>query len=281
MLHARQPVGRPAVAAVGCGERLGVRRPGARCGSSSSATSTPRAAAASSPVSGRRQRRPRGRADGGVLVAQQVLGLGRPRQQLGVEQQPVGVQLVPQAAAVGRPSAAGKQLLGERRGEERPAGAGVDGAGLAAGGAEAAARRLRRRGRRARPRASPCASPRRSTRSTPARRTRRTPRPGAPAGRGAPRWRPAPSSAAGTAASAGASANRLITSSAPAAFSSRTVTRPWCAVSTTRLPRTSVMSSWSAVALAGAPPARPATGNGLTGSYQTCSAGTETTSFSG
>ena len=43
------------------------------------------------------------------------------------------------------------------------------------------------------------------------------------------RSRAAPSSAAGRAASAGAAANRLITSSAPAAFSSRIVTRPWCA----------------------------------------------------
>jgi len=44
---------------------------------------------------GRQRRRGRG-ADGCVLAAQQLLSLGRPRQQLGVEHQPVGGQLVPQ-----------------------------------------------------------------------------------------------------------------------------------------------------------------------------------------
>jgi hypothetical protein len=72
---------------------------------------------------------------------------------------------------------------------------------------------------------------------------------------------------------AGSIANRLITSSAPAAWSSRTVIRPWWAVSTTRLPSTSSMSSRSAARAGGA--------NGLTGSYQTRCAATATTSRSG
>jgi hypothetical protein len=73
----------------------------------------------------------------------------------------------------------------------------------------------------------------------------------------------------------GSTAKRLITSSAAAAFSSRTVSQPISAVSTVRRPSTSPRSS--------TPGSRPveAGASGRTGSYQTCSAGTETSSRSG
>ncbi|CAM5579070.1 hypothetical protein SALBM217S_02879 [Streptomyces griseoloalbus] len=75
--------------------------------------------------------------------------------------------------------------------------------------------------------------------------------------------------------SRGSSANRLITSSAAAAFS-RTPTRPMCRVSTTRRPCTSARSS-------GRPSCPPGASvrSGRTGSYQTRSAGTSTSSRSG
>ena len=64
----------------------------------------------------------------------------------------------------------------------------------------------------------------------------------------------------------GATANRLITSIAAAAFSSRTVTRPASQVSTTRLPRTSATSSTPSARRASAGAASSAGGNGRAGS---------------
>ena len=71
----------------------------------------------------------------------------------------------------------------------------------------------------------------------------------------------------------GATANRLITSKAPAALSVRTDTRPRSSVSTPVVSRTSARSSTSGSRVGGA--------SGTTGSYQTCSAGTDTISRSG
>ncbi len=67
-----------------------------------------------------------------------------------------------------------------------------------------------------------------------------------------------------------------MTSRAAAAFSSFTATRPRCRVSTTRRPATSARSSGRPSAPPGASDA-----SGRTGSYQTCSAGTSTSSRSG
>ncbi len=67
-----------------------------------------------------------------------------------------------------------------------------------------------------------------------------------------------------------------MTSRAAAAFSSRTVTLPRCRVSTIRRPWTSPRSSGRPSWPPGASPA-----SGLTGSYQTFSAGTSTSSRSG
>lgn len=76
--------------------------------------------------------------------------------------------------------------------------------------------------------------------------------------------------------SRGSTAKRLMTSRAAAAFSSRTDTRPACRVSTTRRPCTSARSS-------GRPswPPGASEASGFVGSYQTCSAGTSTSSRSG
>ncbi len=76
--------------------------------------------------------------------------------------------------------------------------------------------------------------------------------------------------------SRGSTAKRLITSRAAAAFSSRTATRPAWRVSTVRRPCTSARSS-------GRPSCPPGASvpSGLTGSYQTRSAGTSTSSRSG
>ena len=71
----------------------------------------------------------RGGADRGVLRLDQLDRLGRPRQQLAVQRQPVGVERREQRSN-GRP-----QPVDERSGvgEERPAGAGVERAGAAVG----------------------------------------------------------------------------------------------------------------------------------------------------
>lgn len=75
----------------------------------------------------------------------------------------------------------------------------------------------------------------------------------------------------------GSMAKRLITSNAPAAFSSRTVTRPASLVWTPRLPSTSVIASSSAARPSAWAEAAGGGGKGLVGSYQTCCAGTVTT----
>ena len=88
------------------------------------------------------QRRAGGRADRGVLVAQQLPRLGRPRQQLGVEQQPGRRQLVEQAGRHrGGPDPV-NQRRGERRPEERPPGPRPRRAGPHAGGDAEAGHRV-------------------------------------------------------------------------------------------------------------------------------------------
>ena len=95
--EAVEPVDRPAVAAVRVDEPLGHRRAVRRRAAASGArvvdaSGRRRRARRARP----RKRRGRGRADRRVLRAQQLLGLGRPRQQLAVEHEPVGRELVPQ-----------------------------------------------------------------------------------------------------------------------------------------------------------------------------------------
>ena len=123
--------------------------------------------------------------DGGVLVAQQLPGLGRPRQQLGVEQQPGGAELVEQAGRPRRrrgPGRAARAVSGSA--EERPAGARPHRAERVAGRAEPGAAPRPGHGRPARPPASPCASPRTPPGRRPRPGRRRTPGPGARAGPG-------------------------------------------------------------------------------------------------
>ena len=95
-LHAVQTIGRPAVAAVGGRERVGV--------ASSRASALEQRADVDAVVesllqhpNGNGQRGAGGCPDCGVLRAQQFLGLRTPRQQLGVEQQPAGLEFIPQA----------------------------------------------------------------------------------------------------------------------------------------------------------------------------------------
>ena len=95
-LHAVEAAGGPDVAAVGGGERLRVR--GSRHGPGEQVGDV-KTAGGGGPQCCHRfgQRGAGGGADGRVLVTQQILGLHRPGQQLGVQQQPPGVQLIPQA----------------------------------------------------------------------------------------------------------------------------------------------------------------------------------------
>ena len=79
------------------------------------------------------QRGPGGRAGRGVLVAQQLAGLDVPGQDLGVQQQPAGAELVEQPGGLGRRAQAAGQVRVEGRGEERPAGPGPDRAAGIAG----------------------------------------------------------------------------------------------------------------------------------------------------
>ena len=83
-----------------------------------------------------------GGADARVLAADQLAGLGRPGQQLAVEQQPAGVELVPEPGRLGGAADVGERGLGlSAVVEEGTAGAGVDRAGLAGLDPEALARR--------------------------------------------------------------------------------------------------------------------------------------------
>ena len=281
--HAVEAVGRPAVAPVGVGERRRRWRPARRVRSSRSPTSTPRAAAAlaappTAAGSAARAAAPTAaywsRSRSSALADHGSSSASSSSQSVS--------ELVPQAGRGRPPRAAGRAARSVSAGvEERPAGAGVDRAGRAVGA----------------PKRSRAASASRQT-STTAREpmcfSSQTPRVdavgavrGERLGRVLQQVRPrrgrrrAPSSAAGTAASAGRRANRLITSSAPAAFSSRTVTRPWWRGLDDALAE-HVGEVEQRPARAGRRrSARRAAGNGLAGSYQTCSAGTETSSRSG
>ena len=109
---------------------------------SSADTSSPAAAACSSTETAAGSAAAGGRPDGGVLVPQQLLGLGRPGQQLRVEQQPGGAELVEQAGRLGGGAEPVNQLGGPRLVEERPAGAGPHRAERVAGRAEPGAGRV-------------------------------------------------------------------------------------------------------------------------------------------
>ena len=91
----------------------------ARVRPASAVTSRPAAAACSSALHRGRQRVPGRRPDRAVLGPDQVLGLRAPWQQLRVEQQPAGAELVEQAGGLGRGAEPGQQLLGEGGAEER------------------------------------------------------------------------------------------------------------------------------------------------------------------
>ena len=58
-------------------------------------------------------------------MAEQVLRLGRPRHDLGIEADPVGIQRLPQSAGIECTVDSRQELGGERRLEERTSGAGV------------------------------------------------------------------------------------------------------------------------------------------------------------
>ena len=174
------------------------------------------------------QRCPGGGADAAYWSRSRSPALADHGSSSAVEQQPVGVELVPEAGAVGGRAHPVEERLGGTTVEER------------SGRCGCRPRRLARRSPRS---GSSRPSSSRQTSTTArepmcfsshttlvdadravgrerlvgvleqVRRAARSPR--------------EPWSAAGRAASAGRSANRLITSSAAAAFSSRTVTRPW------------------------------------------------------
>ncbi len=141
-VYAVQAVRRPAVAPVGVRERGGVRGPSPlACQQVGHVDTACRRALQRGQRA--REHRCRGGTDGRVLRAQQTRRLQRPRHQLGVQQQPVGLERVPQAGRADRRPQPVEDRLGQRRVvEERAAGAGVEGAGRSVD-PEAPARRLR------------------------------------------------------------------------------------------------------------------------------------------
>jgi hypothetical protein len=146
--QAVDPVDRPAVAAVGVDIRPGVGEPlPASLGQGREPAAGVAGLALGLVLGGgeagggrredvglRRQALAGGGADRGVLVAHQVARLGRPGQQLGVEDEPVGRQLGPQPGGVDRrPHPIEQRGLDGGIGEERPARAGDDGPGGGSG----------------------------------------------------------------------------------------------------------------------------------------------------
>ena len=78
-----------------------------------------------------------GRSGGGEHPLDQAARLGRPRHHLGVEDEPVGAEAIPQPRGGDRGADSIEEGPGERRlSEERPAGAGDDDAGFGIGDAE-------------------------------------------------------------------------------------------------------------------------------------------------
>ena len=237
--HPGQPVGRPAVAPVGSGERLGVGQPGTGSGPAGrrrrqAARAAPAASAATAAGSAARAAAPTAaywsRSSSSALTLHGSSSASSSSQD--------GVELVEQAGRLDRRAqpvrAAASVSAG---GEERPAGPGVDRAGV---------RRAHRTGPgdvlvaadQQRPPASPCASPRTPPRSTPSARYALERLLGV-----LEQVAAAVEVATGLivggrySSQRGSTANRLITSSAAAAFSSRTPIRRWYAVSTTRRAR--------------------------------------------
>ena len=198
--HPVQPVGRPAVAPVGRPVAVRVARPRPPCAPAGRPRRRPRSARrpARPPRPAAPPRPPRRRtrtARGSAPPAFALHGSSSASS----SSQSVSSSSHSPAAPPPRTRSSSASL--GRRGEERPAGPGVDGAGALDPEPAGATRRP---GRPARPRASPCASPRTHTRCTPAAAVaRRTPPRGAPARPGAWRSPWAPSSAAGRAAGAG------------------------------------------------------------------------------
>jgi hypothetical protein len=133
--QAVQPIRRPPVAAVHLGIGVGGHPPlpgaGQQVGDVEAA-----ARRLLEDRDGGRQRAAGCRADRRVVLAQQVLGLRRPRHQLGVQQHPVRAELGPQPGRSQRRAQPGQQRLGDRRRGERPAGPGGDRAGAAVLGTE-------------------------------------------------------------------------------------------------------------------------------------------------
>lgn len=134
-LDAVQAGGGPDVAAVAVGERLRVadsrHGPGQQFGDIGPACGD---GLEHTDRSG--QRGAGGGADRGVLVAEELVGLDRPGQQLGVQQEPVGVELAPQSGVVDGSTQLLQQLLGLGRREERTPSTGVDSPRRAVAGTE-------------------------------------------------------------------------------------------------------------------------------------------------
>ena len=119
-----RPSRRPAVRRVGVAERAGVVQLALGPGGQRGHVEAPGGCGIQGRAEGR-QGVPGGRSDRGVLLADQAERLGRPRQQLAVEHQPVGLQSVEKRC---RGSPQPPDQVGHDRGvvEERPAGARVD-----------------------------------------------------------------------------------------------------------------------------------------------------------
>ena len=150
----------------------------------------------------------------------------------------------PAASAAARSRS--EQRRGQRRREERPAGPGPDGAGGAGEHAEAGAARPPATRHTSSTAREPMCFSSHTTSATPvARGRRRRPGPGARAGRRRDAVATGLMVGGRYSSQRGSIANRLITSSAAAACASRIPTRGRYAVSITRDPETSPMSSTS------------------------------------
>ncbi len=140
-LHAFQAVYRPAIAPVGVHKALRVGIPVRDAVAQRADVHAPPCC----PVEcGQRHwhRRTRRRAHLGILSAQQPLGLGAPRQQFGVEREPIGVELIEEAGALGCGGDAPHQLHPQLAREEFATGPGIDHARALPPLGEATPRRL-------------------------------------------------------------------------------------------------------------------------------------------
>ena len=141
--HPGQPIGRPAVTPVGIGEGGGVQLSGAGALEEVADVETGRRSLAEH-ADRHRKRRARGRADGRVLVPEQLPGLGAPGQQLGIQQQPGRPELIEQASRLRGGAQPVHELRRELAGEERASRPRPHRAQLVTGRAEPGPRRLQR-----------------------------------------------------------------------------------------------------------------------------------------